>query len=330
MLLSRGGGSSHNLFDKIISLPNLFHAWREFKRGKMNKSDVQNFALNLEDNLFDLHTDLQSGNYRHSPYTDFFVRDPKLRHIFKATVRDRVLHQAVVSALEPIFDNGFIANSYSSRLGKGTHRAISCLRKKAWRLSKNNTRTVWILHGDIRRYFDSVDHEILLRLIERKVGDTNVLNLLTEIIGSYSTAPGKGIPLGNVTSQLFSNIYLDEFDQFITRHLGIQDYIRYADDFVVISRSQIFLESMITLTRNFLSEKLKLVLHPDKIVLRRWHSGVDFLGYVLFPHHNILRTKTKWRMFNRINSKNFISYSGMLRHCRSARLRADLLRTVDL
>jgi len=313
-----GGGVNrrHKLFSEIISVKNLLLAWHEFKRGKLKKRDVQEFVLNLEDHLFTLHDDLAQGTYSHSPYTSFFVRDPKLRHIHKPAVRDRILHHAIVLSIEPLFEPYFIFNSYSSRLGKGTHAAVAQLRRLAWHVSRNNTKTIWILQCDVRKFFDSVDHDILLRLVRRRIIDDNLLGLIERIVRSYHTTPGKGIPLGNLTSQLLSNVYLNELDQFITKRLGIQNYVRYADDIAIVGRNKIALEGLTSVIQEFLDEKLKLTLHPRKIILRKWHQGVDFLGYVVFPHYSILRTKTKRRMLRRLNQKNLQSYLGILRHCR--------------
>lgn len=331
-----GGGGEHTLFAEIICLENLFFAWNEFKRGKEQKIDVQKFALEVEDHLFDLYDELLGGTYQHSAYEAFYVCDPKLRHIHKPAVRDRVLHHAIVMAIEPLFENVFIFNSYSSRKNKGTHRAVGRLRRFAWRLSHNNTKTVWILHCDVRRFFDSVDHDMLLHLMRQKVNDHKVMGLIEQIVRSFEITPGKGIPLGNLTSQLFSNIYLNQLDQFITKTMGLQGYIRYADDVAFVGRSKIFLESLIPIVQDFLENKLKLTLHPRKIVLRKWHQGVDFLGYVIFPHYTILRTKTKHRMLRRLTAKRYAveqglldqdsyaqcvqSYLGMLKHCRGWRI----------
>lgn len=308
----------------------------EFKKGKGGKRDVQEFALDIEDHLFQLHDDLIQGVYVHSPYESFYVYDPKLRHIHKPSIRDRVLHHAVFAALESLFEPHFIFDSYSSRTNKGTHRAVERLRKLAWRLSCNNTKTVWILHGDIRKFFDSVDHGILFSLIKRRVGDLKVLEIIRIVIESFETRPGKGIPLGNLTSQLFSNIYLDRFDQFMINILHVSSYIRYADDFIVMSRNGILLKYLVPIIQKFLMTHLRLTLHPRKIVLRKWHHGVDFLGYVSFPHHMVLRTKTKRRLKKRLRKKykemqrgvlvrekfdaTLQSYSGMFKHCRGSNI----------
>lgn len=190
----------NNVFDEIICLENLFSAWREFKKGKSGKPDIQRFEFNLEDNLFELHQELKSGIWRHSHYTAFNVCDPKLRRIHKACVRDRVLHHAIFRVLCQIFDKSFIFDSYSCRLDKGTHRAVDRLEKFVRQLSRNNTRNIFALKCDVRKFFDSVDQDILLKLIRKKITDGKTLRLISDIIGSFEKAEGGGLPLGNVTS----------------------------------------------------------------------------------------------------------------------------------
>lgn len=338
--MSGGGHKSENIFEKIISLENLFLAWNEFKKGKENKKDVQRFTLNLEDNIFSLYYKLENDSYRHSHYTSFYISDPKLRHIHKAKVRDRLLHHAIIRIINPIFEKSFIFDSYSSRKNKGTHRAIKRLWSFAWRLSRNNTKTVWVLKCDIKKFFESVDHNILLNLLKKKISDEKTSSLLKEIIRSFNGLSSKGIPLGNLTSQLFSNIYLNEMDQFIKRKLRIKYYIRYADDFVVLSSNELFLKNIIHTLGAFLKEKLDLRLHSRKVIIEKWNRGIDFLGYVSFPYYFALRTKTKKRMLKRtkiktlawksktLNEKSFNqtlqSYLGILRHCRRYGLLEDI------
>ncbi|MBU2214252.1 hypothetical protein KJ996_06500, partial [Patescibacteria group bacterium] len=148
-------------------MENLFLAWREFRRGKKNKQDVQQFEYNLEDNIFQLYQELRTKTYTHSNYKSFYIQDPKLRHIHKACVRDRVSHHAVFRILYPVFDLNFIFDSYSCRINKGAHRAVSRLQRFARKVSKNNTQNCYILKCDIRKFFDSIDHDILISLIER-------------------------------------------------------------------------------------------------------------------------------------------------------------------
>ncbi len=314
-------------------MENLFLAWQEFRRGKRNKSDVQGFEFNLEDNLFQLHQELRNKTYQHSHYTPFCVQDPKLRRIHKACVRDRILHHAVFKILYPIFDREFIHDSYSCRIIKGTHRAVNRLEKFTRKLSKNNTKNIFALKCDIRKFFGSVDQDILLKLIKKKIQDNNnTVWLIEKIIKSFPF----GIPLGNVTSQLFANIYLNELDQFIKHKLKVRYYLRYCDDFVILGENKEDLIRLIRSINNFLQEKLNLSLHSDKIIIRKHHQGIDFLGYVVLPHYRVLRTKTKTRIFKKIKKKhqdlqnNFIteesfnqslqSYFGILKYCKSYKL----------
>jgi len=314
----------------------LFEAWREFRKGKKGKFDVQQFELNLEDNLFKLHFDLAGDVWQHSHYTAFNVCDPKLRRIHKACVRDRVLHHAVFRVLYPIFDKSFIFDSYSCRTEKGTHRAVNRLEKFCRQLSQNNTRSIFALKCDVRKFFDSVDHGTLLGLIRKKITDEKVLRLISDIIGSFEKDKSRGLPLGNVTSQLFANIYLNELDQFVKHNLRIKHYLRYCDDFIILSEDREYLERLVGPVNIFLSANLKLLLHPDKITIRKYRQGIDWLGYIIFPYHRILRTKTKRRILRKIANKykdlrsNLVSpkslnqslqsYFGVLKHCRGYKI----------
>lgn len=208
-------------------------AWKEFKTGKNSKNDIQEFEFNLEDNIFQLHEDLKNKTYRHSPYASFYVTDPKLRHIHKACVRDRVLHHAVFRVLYPIFDRNFIYDSYSCRLGKGTHRAVNRLEDFARKSSRNNHRTIYTLKCDIRKFFDSIDKTILTRFIADEIKNDDFLWLISKVLDSFSKTLGKGLPLGNVTSQIFANIYLNKLDQYVKHCLKVKYYLRYCDDFVI-------------------------------------------------------------------------------------------------
>jgi len=295
------GGGHRNLFADSISLRNLFAAWREFVKDKKKKKDVLAFAADLEENLFNLHDDLARGAYRHGGYTSFLVKDPKLRRIHKASVRDRLLHHAIHRILYPHFDKQFIFDSYSSRKKKGTHAALKRFRDFAWRLSRNRTRVVLVLKADIRGFFASVRHSILLTLIERTLPRDEKLNaLLAEVVQSFHTVSGAGIPLGNLTSQLFSNVYLHPLDHFVKRKLGIKHYLRYADDIIFLSADRKVLIQTLSRVRDFLRDTLALELHPAKIELRKWENGVDVLGFVSYPLKTVMRPKTRKRMFGRL------------------------------
>lgn len=275
------------------------------------------------DNILALHADLESGTYHHGPYKAFKIHDPKPRDIHKATVRDRLVHHAVYRILYPHFDTTFIPDSYSCRKNKGTHKAINQFRKYFYKTSKNNTQTCWVLKCDIKKFFASIDQEILLNILSQRVADKKTINLLREIITSFYP----GLPLGNLTSQLFVNIYMNEFDWFIKEDLRIKQYIRYADDFVILSHNRSLLEKLIPLIQKFLRDNLRLTAH--KISIRTVASGIDFLGWVHFPDHRVLRTNTKRRMFARIKKDStpeaLASYWGMLRHGNTYKLMRSIL-----
>lgn len=306
-------------FNDIISIENLMKAWEEFVKGKRNRKDVVCFQANLEINILQLHCDLSDRTYMHGSYFAFKISDPKPRDIHKATVRDRLLHHAIYRKLYPVFDRSWIADSYSCRNDKGTHRALIRFKRFFYKVSKNNTRTCWVLKCDIRKFFASIDHELLMDILRQRIGDEDILWLLGNIIGSFqSTEAGKGLPLGNLTSQMLVNIYMNEFDQFAKHRLKGRQYIRYADDFVFLCHKKEYLQSLIPQISEFLEKELKLTLHPGKLYLKTFASGIDFLGWVHFPTHCVLRTSSKRRMIRTLkeerSEKRLISYRGLLSH----------------
>ena len=305
------------MFPRIISLENIFCAWREFQKDKRNRADVREFEADAEKNIFELHDELQKGVYKHGSYKAFWVRDPKLRLIHKASVRDRLLHHAIFRILYPIFNKSWIFDSFSSREYKGTHAAMKRFRDFAWQISRNNTRPVWVLKIDIRKYFDSIDHEIMLTLIRAALPhETSIMkdnyrlfDLVNDNVCSYSTSLGKGIPLGNLTSQLFANVYLNPLDQYVKRRLRVPYYIRYADDIIVPSESREILLELLPKISSFLENQLRLTIHPNKISIRSWSKGIDVLGFISYPSKTIMRSSTERRMFkclyNQITETNF-------------------------
>jgi len=317
-------------YDTIISLQNIHEAWREFVAGKKNKADVAEFSLRLGPNLYNLHDDLKRRVYRHGSYEAFSVNDPKPRSIHKASVRDRLLHHTVYRVLYPYFDSRFTFDSYSCRNYKGTHRAVERFRYFAKKVSMNHRRTCWVLKCDVKKFFASVDHSILLTIVQRHISDPDIISLIQNIIGSFSsTGPGKGLPLGNLTSQLLVNVYMNEFDQFMKHILKQKYYIRYADDFVIMHRDLGVLEEILPKIRNFLEGNLKLTLHPDKVYIKTFASGVDFLGWVNFSTHKVLRTTTKRRMFKKLERSEgkpatIQSYLGMIKHGNTYRVKEKI------
>ncbi|MEK7532434.1 MAG: reverse transcriptase/maturase family protein [Patescibacteria group bacterium] len=321
-------------FSDIISVDNLLLAWQEFVRGKRGKPDVQEFGRYLMDNIMSLHEELKNFTYRHGGYYNFFVSDPKPRSIHKASVRDRLVHHAIHRLLYPFFDRTFISDSFACRVNKGLHRAINRLRDMAHEVSQNHMRTCWVLKCDIRKFFAHIDHAVLMGVLGEYIPDKNILWLLQEIIGSFHVAPGRGLPLGNLTSQLFVNVYMNVFDQFVKHKLKARYYVRYADDFVLLSHDRAWLAAQLLRMQEFLQERLHLTMHPQKISLQTFASGVDFLGWVHFSDHRVLRTVTKRRMMRKIRANpaeaTVQSYLGLLRHGNTMRLQRDVLGNARL
>lgn len=330
-----------NILEKIISPENLFSAWDAFKSDKRSKPSVLQFEWRLEENIFQLHRELSRKTYRHGPYEGFYVKDPKQRHIHKATVRDRILHHAVFSVVNPIFEPTFIPTSFSCRVGFGTHKGVEILERMTRKVSRNNTQSCFVLKCDVRKFFDSVNHKILLSIIKKRIKDADAMWLLEAIVRSYESGPGKGIPIGNLTSQLFANVYMNELDQFVKHRLKIKHYVRYTDDFAIISKDREELQKLLPPISEFLENELALKLHPNKSILHSICQGIDFLGYVIFPKHRLLRTKTKYRMFRKLEKRmeeykagsitklkfeqSIQSYLGVLSHADTYEIREELL-----
>ena len=330
---------SRDVFEQITSSEGLFAAWQTFQRGKMSRHDVQRFWRRLESNIFALRRELLSGTYQHGAYDSFFVNDPKPRHIRKAQVRDRIVHQALSSALSQLWEPRLIHDVYSARLGKGTHFGVSRLWTMLRKVSRNFTTSCWALKCDIRKLYDSMDHGILIDLIRQRVSDDQAMRVVEVVVSSFHTEgrPGKGIPIGNVTSQIFTNIYLNELDQFVKHELRVKSYGRFSDDFVLVSPHRSELLVWRIQIEDFLDSRLRLSLHPHKVSLRPLHQGIDFLGYVLFPFHRGVRSSTRRRMFRRLEHKALEvfrgkeegvalaqavdSYLGMLSHANTFELR---------
>jgi retron-type reverse transcriptase len=265
-------------------------------------------------------------------YEAFTVHDPKTRSIHKAKVRDRLLHHAICRVLYPYFDKRFIYDSYSSRIGKGTHRAIDRLNYFGKKVSKNNTKTVWVLKCDVRKFFASIDQHVLKDILKRDIQDPDTLWLLGQVIDSFQTENSLtlGLPLGNLTSQLLVNVYMNEFDQFVKHVLKIKYYIRYADDFVILSTDKHYLVDILSKIGILLREKLKLTLHPNKVSIKTLASGIDFLGWVNFPEHRVLRTSTRRRMLKHLKQSPtevmLNSCLGLIKHGNTLKLREKMIK----
>lgn len=279
-------------FEQSFSFENMLAAYARARRGKGARDEVAHFGWRLEANLLALREELLSGTYAHGPYRRFVVADSKRREIQAAPFRDRIVHQCVVAALEPLYERRFMYDSYACRKGKGTHAAIARFERFA-RVSR------YALLMDVSKYFASIDHGILLSLLSRRVRDERMLALCRLIVESSEEAPDRGIPIGNLTSQLFSNIYLNELDQYVKHALRVRRYVRYMDDFILLHDDREYLRALKDEITEFLARRLALTAHPHKVRIERTARGVAFLGLRVFPHHRLLRGSTVRRFIAR-------------------------------
>lgn len=312
----------NNLYRKLCSMENLGLAFCKARRRKIKKWYVVNFEENLEEELKKLHEDLATLTYQPQQLTRFIIRDPKTRTIHASRFRDRVVYHALVNILEPIFEMLFIYDSYASRKGKGTHKAVQRFDSFKMKISQNgrliknaydNNQVVgYVLKADIRHYFDTVDHEILLKVIKRKIHDKSVIWLIRRILKNFD-APikGKGMPLGNLTSQFFANVYLNELDYFVKHTLKAEYYIRYVDDFVILHSDREILEHYKELIQEYLIT-LRLELHPDKSKIIPLRNGISFLGYRIFYHHKLLRKSNLRKFQKELGKKLSLYHQGFL------------------
>jgi hypothetical protein len=275
--MKRTGG----LFEQIVSFENLHAAFLAARKGKRRTEELAAFELGLEPRLHDLRARLLAGTYRFGPYRSFRIFDPKPRTIVAAPFADRVVHHAICRVVEPVFDRTFIADSFVCRVGKGNLAAVLRLREFARQVPDG-----WALSCDVRKYFQSVRHDILLRLLGRKLKDPRLLDLLRDLIDSSPADPafgaGRGIPIGNLTSQLFANVYLSPLDHFAKQALRLRSYVRYVDDIVVVEADRARLVGARTALVEALA-RLGLAFHPHRCSIARVARGVPFLGYVVSP-----------------------------------------------
>jgi len=278
----------NNLWQHIISFDNLYLAYRKAKRSKQHKNSVAQFSLNLEVELFKLQQELINNTYQPGEYRLFTIYERKPRQIAAAPFRDRVLHHALLNVIEPLLDKQFIDDSYACRKNKGVHKAVA--RYQQWA-----KRYRYVLKMDIAQYFPSIDRTLLKNKIQRYLKDKQVLNIFNLIVDNAPKS--QGIPIGNLTSQFLANLYLDGFDHYVKETLQIPAYLRYVDDFVVLSDNKNTLQAIKLEIKDKLAQNL-LLLHPRKAHITPTSDGLDFLGYRVFPHFRRLRNDNGHR-FNR-------------------------------
>ena len=343
-----------NLYPKIYSKKNLILAFKKARQDKTAKEYVIKFENNLEDEINKLQEELKSLTYKPTNLRRFIIRDPKTRTIHSSIFRDRIIHHAIVNVLEPIYEKIFIFDSYASRINKGVHKAVKRLGQFKLKVSKNhqliknnitnNQIKGYFLKADIKKYFDSVDHKILLNILKNKIKDDKFLGLIKLILDNFKTKTnGKGMPLGNLTSQFFANVYLNELDYFIKHNLMVKYYIRYVDDFVILHNDKQVLGCYKKKIGIFLQD-LNLNLHPDKSSIKPLKNGVAFLGYRVYGKYTLLR-KSNIRNFERnlnqklsslkkeeINHRNFIEsirgWLGYAKHADTFNLRRSIIKKI--
>jgi len=327
-----------NLYGTLCSYDNLLLAFKKARKRKSHKLYVLEFESALESNLRKLQQELQAETYKPAPLKTFVIRDPKTRKISKSHFRDRVIHHAICNIIEPIFEKVFICDSFANRKGKGVHSALKRFDKFKRKVSRNNTKSCYVLKADIKHYFDTVDHEVLISVIRKKIKDAQVINLIKIILQNFkSDVSGKGMPLGNLTSQFFANVYLNELDYFVKHRLKAKYYLRYVDDFVILHSSKSFLEDYKARIDIFLRKQLKLELHPDKSKIKQLNYGVGLLGYRVFYYHKLLRKTNIRKFLKRLSTlegkerimEHLTGWFGYAMHANTYRFRCKILESVQ-
>lgn len=289
------------MWPQIIDFGSLYQAYIRARRGKRTRAAVQQFELDLEGNLIALQNELIWGEYRTGRPHRFRVYEPKLREVVSLPFRDRVAQHSLVAAIEPCWERGFIHDSYACRPGRGIHRCADRVQAMMRRVHRQHGH-VYALKADVRQYFASIDHAALKALIRRKVACDRTLRLCDEIIDSWAqrvTLEPRGLPIGNLTSQLWANVYLDALDQHVKHGLRVAHYVRYMDDFVVLSHDKAWLQALRIDLERWLADRLGLELnHKTQVFPIGVQSGrgLDFVGYRIWPDHRRLRKSSVRRM----------------------------------
>ncbi len=287
----------NHLFERILSFENVLKASRKARRGKRYRASTARFEYDLEKNIFKIIEVLKNKTYKPGPYYDFHIHDPKRRVISAAPYFDRVIHHALINIIEPVIGRSFICDTYACIKNKGTHKAVQ-------RYKEFQKKNRYVFKCDIKKYFLNIDHELLFSKVLKKIKCPDTLWLVKKIIRSKESNceieyfPGddlftplkrrKGIPIGNLTSQFFANLYLNDFDHFVKEELTARYYIRYCDDFVIFGNSKRWLNQMKSEIISYLGT-LRLRLHENKSRIYRTSEGVDFLGYRIFPNRMLVR-----------------------------------------
>jgi len=321
------------LYERVYDFANLENAYRKARRCKRYRNEVLKYSANLEENLINLQNHLIWHSYKQGEYRTFYVYEPKLRLISALPFADRVAQHAVNNIIEPLIDRRFYYHSYACRKDKGMHKASETLTAWIYNLTFEG-KPLYAIKGDIHHYFQSISHERLKAAVCRIIKDRELLSLLYQIID------GGGIPVGNLTSQLFANLYLDALDKFVKETLRAKHYIRYMDDFVILSPDKAFLHDAIRQIEDFLIRELGLKLNPKTTILNA-KNGIDFCGYRHWADHKKVRKTSVQRMRRTIKAyrdgkiseesfnKSIQSWLGHIQHADAFTLREKVLQEIE-
>ncbi|MCL2291206.1 MAG: RNA-directed DNA polymerase [Bacteroidetes bacterium] len=274
----------NNIYDKVCEMDNLYLAYQKARKGKTNTYGVRLFERDLNNNMTQIHSELISGQYKTSEYSVFMIHDPKERVVYRLPFRDRIVHHAIMNIIEDTWIKIFISNTYSCIKGRGIHGALKHLKRDL----KNVSTTKYCLKFDIRKFYPSVNHDILKTIIRKKIKDVKLLSLLDEIIDS---APG--VPIGNYLSQFFANLYLSYFDHWLKEEKRVKYYYRYADDIVILGHDKAYLHGLLVEINHYLVNNLNLYIKDNYQVFPVEARGIDFVGYVFYHSHILMRKTIK-------------------------------------
>lgn len=312
-----------NIFDNVCSTENIHAAYLKAKKGKGKRYGVLLFEKKLDDNLKALQTELLTGTYKTSEYDIFTINDPKERVVYRLPFRDRIVHHAIMNVLEPVWSSIFIQNTYACIKYRGIHAVLKHLKRDL----KDVEGTKYCLKLDVKKFYPSIDHDVLKSIIRKKIKDVRLLNLLDGIIDSAD-----GVPIGNYLSQFFANLYLSYFDHWLKEEKRVKYYYRYADDMVILAAEKSHLHGLLVEINDYLSTRLNLQLKSNYQVFPTDVRGIDFVGYVFRHTHVLMRKRIKKNFCRRvailkkknITEKEFqqkiCSWVGWAKHCNSKHL----------
>ena len=340
--ITNQSGERVTLVEAMADYANVQKAYNKARKCKRYRKDVLLFTKDKEDNLETVRNDILGLSYEPSEYRYFKVYEPKERQIMALPFYDRVVQHAINNVLEPIFNQRFIFHSYACRKTKGMHAASDTLQEWLYEWQKfHPDQPLYAIKADIHHYFQSINHDVLKAELRKVIKDAGALVLIDRIIDHNGQMPdGVGIPVGNLTSQLFANIYLNKLDQYIKHTLGAKYYMRYMDDFIILSPDKEQLRRWLADIERFLRDELKLELNPKTTILAA-KNGIDFVGYKHRATHRKVRPDSVKRIKKTIKKyesgkitkeqlqKSIASWTGHAGHADSYNLQKKVIALAD-